>query len=102
MEGARLNHAFDRVIEALSAKGKIRPQLTIHGLRHSRGIELAHAGSSDAEIMAQLEHKSERAARIYRSQANRRLTADSGQDRIDEKIRLRALKNGGMRTEVTL
>lgn len=93
-----LNHAFDRVIEALSAKGKIRPQLTIHGLRHSRGIELAHAGSSDAEIMAQLEHKSERAARIYRSQASRRLTADSGQDRIDEKIRLRALKNGGMRT----
>jgi len=52
--------------------------------------------------MAQLEHKSERAARIYRSQASRRLTADSGQDRIDEKIRLRALKNGGMRTEVTL
>jgi len=61
-------------------------------------VELAEAGASDAEIMSQLEHATDRAARIYRRQAERKRLADSGQDRIDSVIAIRARKsdqNGG-------
>jgi site-specific recombinase XerD len=78
-----LNQAIDRLIERLSKAGKVRPILTLHGLRHTRGVELAIAGASDSEIMSQLEHTSTRAAEIYRRQANRRNLADSAQSKID-------------------
>ncbi|WP_233206590.1 tyrosine-type recombinase/integrase [Caulobacter sp. FWC2] len=81
-----LNQAIDRLIDALATTGKIRPNLTLHGLRHTRGVELATAGASDAEIMSQLEHTSTRAAEIYRRQADRRGLANSGQAKIDQAI----------------
>jgi hypothetical protein len=86
----QLNQALDRLIEALAKKGKARDTLTIHGLRHARGVELALAGASDAEIMAQLEHATDRAAKIYRRQADRRKLADAGQKRVDNVVGLRA------------
>lgn len=85
-----LNQAVARLIDALAQTGHVRPNLSPHGLRHARGLELAHAGASDAEIMAQLEHSSERAAKIYRRQAERRRMADSGQDRVDNVVAIRA------------
>ena len=85
-----LNQAFDRLIESLAKAGLARPNLTPHGLRHARGVELAHAGASDAEIMSQLEHATERAARIYRQQAKRSFMADAGQDRVDNFVLLKA------------
>jgi hypothetical protein len=36
------------------------------------------AGASDAQIMLQLEHATDRAAKIYRRQADRRKMADAG------------------------
>ena len=51
--------------------------------------ELAMAGASDAEIMSQLEHATDRAAKIYRRQADRRRMADAGQDRIDNVVSIR-------------
>lgn len=86
----QLNQALDRLIEALAKDGKARDNLTIHGLRHSRGIELALAGASDAEIMGQLEHATPRAAQIYRRQAERRRLADQAQDRVDNVVKLKA------------
>lgn len=88
----QLNQAFDRLVAKLAEAGLVRPNLTIHGLRHARGIELAHAGASDAEIMAQLEHATDRAAKIYRRQAERVRMADSAQDRIDEAVRLQNVR----------
>lgn len=85
----QLNQAIDRIVEALAKAGKTRGSLTIHGLRHSRGVELALAGASDAEIMSQLEHATDRAAKIYRRQADRRRLADAGQDRVDSVVALR-------------
>jgi site-specific recombinase XerD len=85
-----LNQAIDRLIEALAKTGQVRPNLTLHGLRHTRGVELAIAGASDSEIMSQLEHTSTRAAEIYRRQANRRKLADSAQTKIDDVRTLRA------------
>jgi integrase len=96
----QFSQAFDRLMTTLAKAGKVRSAvdeagqvycpLTIHGLRHSRGVELAQAGASDAEIMAQLEHATDRAAKIYRRQAERRKLADAGQDRVDNVVRLRA------------
>lgn len=47
------------------------------------------AGGSDAEIMSQLEHATDRAAKIYRRQADRRRMADGAQDRVDKGVSLR-------------
>jgi hypothetical protein len=90
-----LNQAVDRLIETLAAKGTVRPNLTLHGLRHTRGVELALAGASDSEIMSQLEHKTVRAAQIYRRQAERRHLADSAQAKIDEELRRRQAATTG-------
>ncbi len=81
-----LSQAMDRLIEKLAAAGDARPELTIHGLRHSRGVELARSGASDAEIMAQLDHATARAAAIYRRQVDREKLADTSQDRLDAEI----------------
>lgn len=99
----QLNQAVERVLSKLAERslvrgylddhGQWRSPLTIHGLRHARGVELADAGASDAEIMAQIEHLSERAARIYRRQAERKRLSDAGQDKVDaavERIRRRS------------
>ena len=80
----------NRVRAALDEKGRVYCPLSLHGLRHSRGVELALAGASDAEIMSQLEHATAHAAKIYRRQASRRQMADAGQDRVDKVISLRA------------
>lgn len=84
-----LNQAIDRLLEALAKEGKARSNLTIHGLRHARGVELALAGASDAEIMSQLDHATDRAAKIYRRQADRRRMADAAQQRVDNVVALR-------------
>ncbi len=96
----QLNQAVDRLVAKLAESQLVRPNLTVHGLRHSRGIELAYAGASDAEIMAQLEHATDRAAKIYRRQAERSRLADSAQSRIDTVVQLNAERqrrreNGG-------
>lgn len=91
-----LSHALDRVIACLAKKGLVRPTLTVHGLRHARGVEIALMGGSDAEIMAGLDHASSRTAAEYRKQADRLRLADAMQDRVDaEIIRLRAKPKTG-------
>jgi integrase len=79
----QLNQALDRMLADLAKRELARPQLTLHGLRHAHGEELAATGASDAEIMAQLEQSTEHSARIYRRRASRRRMADAAQDRID-------------------
>lgn len=95
----QLNQAMDRLLKTLAKGGAVRGAtdekgdvycpLTIHGLRHARGVEIAYAGGSDAEIMAQLEHATDRQAKIYRRQADRRRLADAGQKRVDNVVGLR-------------
>lgn len=98
----QLNQAVDRLMARLAQAGKVRAAvaddgtvycpLDIHGLRHARGVEIAMAGGSDAEIMSQLEHATDRAAKIYRRQADRRRMADGAQDRVDKVVSLRAAR----------
>lgn len=84
-----LNQSVTRLLQSLAKDSRARANLTIHGLRHARGVELALAGASDAEIMSQLEHATDRAAKIYRRQADRRKLADSAQERVDNVVTLR-------------
>jgi hypothetical protein len=53
-------------------------------------VELAQAGASDAELMWQIDHAMDRAAKIYRRQAERREFADSVQAKVDQVIDIRA------------
>lgn len=78
-----LSHALDRLIAVLAKRGALREGLTVHGLRHARGVELASQGGSDAEIMTQLDHATPRAAQIYRRQADRVKMADAAQNKVD-------------------
>ena len=95
----QLNQAIDRMLADLAKTELARPSLTIHGLRHARGEELALTGASDAEIMAQLEQSTEHSARIYRRRAARRQMADAAQDRIDSNVvRLADLKTKAPKT----
>lgn len=98
-----LNQALDRLLDKLAGeskvrgtpdeRGRLRSILTIHGLRHARGVEIALAGGSDAEIMAGLDHATPRAAQGYRKQADRLKLADAMQDRVDaEVVRLRTAR----------
>jgi hypothetical protein len=87
-----LNQAVKRLVVSLAKEGKARISLDIHGLRHARGVELALSGASDAEIMSQLEHTTDRAAKIYRRQADRRKMADSAQTRVDTVVRIQRLR----------
>lgn len=82
----QLSQALARVLQRLDAKGKVRPGLTWHGLRHTRGVELAEAGCSDAIIMAQLGHTTDRSAQIYRRQASRKRLGDVGQELVDARV----------------
>jgi hypothetical protein len=84
-----LNQAFDRLIARMALADRGRPDLDIHGLRHARGMELAHAGASEFQIMAQLEHATPYTARIYIRQANRAKGADDAQTLIDNRNRRR-------------
>jgi hypothetical protein len=103
----QLSQAVDRHLAMLAKAGKVRGQqdekgewwspLSWHGLRHARGVELAEAGASDAEIMAQLEHATDQQAKIYRRQARRRKLADAGQARVDNVVKLRAARTRGER-----
>lgn len=85
----QLNQAVDRLLAKLATEGGARRNLTIHGLRHSRGVELAEAGASDSEIMSQLEHATSRTAAIYRRQAQRRRLAASAQTKIEVMLKAR-------------
>lgn len=79
----QLCQALECVPGRLAAAGEVRAGLTLHGLRHTRGVELAEAGCSDAVIMAQLGHTTDRSAQIYRRQASRRRLGDVGQALVD-------------------
>jgi integrase len=80
----QLNQALARVLKKLAEAGLVRPGLTLHGLRHRRGSELAESGASDAEIMAQLGHTDEQSARIYRRQAARDAMGERAQRLVDQ------------------
>ncbi|WP_331086176.1 hypothetical protein [Phenylobacterium sp.] len=54
----------------------------LHGLRHTRGVELALAGCSDAEGAAMMGHRSPSSFVQYRRQADRIRLSDAAAARV--------------------
>jgi len=65
-----------------------RTDYDLHGLRHTRGVELALAGCTDAEGAAMMGHASPVSFRQYRRQADRIRLAEAGHAKV---IELRAV-----------
>jgi integrase len=66
----------------VDAKGN-RRYYSPHGLRHLCGVELAHAGATDAQIAAVLGHSTMKQVQVYRRQADQFLLARGAQDKRD-------------------
>jgi len=60
---------------------------TVHGLRHLRGMELAEAGCSEFEIMAQLGHVTPQMAAHYTKAARRRSLSASAEKKLAAVVR---------------
>jgi integrase len=72
-----------KLIQALHTAGRIdRDAYNFHGLRHTRGVELALAGCTDAEGAAQMGHASPSSFAQYRRQADRIRMADNAADKV--------------------
>lgn len=77
-----------KLVTGLHQGGRIdSDRYDFHGLRHTRGVELALAGCTDAEGAAQLGHASPASFAQYRRQADRIRLADNAAEKV---IQLRA------------
>ncbi|MBS0271010.1 MAG: site-specific integrase, partial [Proteobacteria bacterium] len=61
---------------------------TVHGLRHLRGMELAEAGCSENEIMAQLGHVTPQMAAHYTKAARRKALSASAAKKLEQGERM--------------
>jgi len=74
-----LGQELRKLVSALHAAGKIdSDKYDLHGLRHTRGVDLALAGCTDAQGAAMMGHGSPNSFTTYRRQADKvRLTNDA-------------------------
>lgn len=80
-----LGQAMATLARTLFETGEIdSPNYDLHGLRHTKGVEMALAGCTDAEIAASLGHASPSSAAQYRRQADRIRLADSGSTKVED------------------
>jgi integrase len=63
------------LVRKLEAEGKVRPNLTFHGLRHRAGKLLADRGADPRTIAALLGHKTLQMAAHYSEEADRKRRA---------------------------
>lgn len=83
-----LKRTLERLVRAKKVRslpgpdGKQKPILTLHGLRHTFGVEMALHGATDAEIMATMGLKSIQTVQKYRRQADAIRLADSGMAKV--------------------
>ena len=78
-----LGVALGKLVGQLYAAGEIDSDAyDLHGLRHTRGVELALAGCTDAEGAAQLGHANPISFQQYRRQADRLRLADAADDKV--------------------
>lgn len=78
-----LGQELGKLVQRLFAAGEIdSDRYDLHGLRHTRGVELALAGCSDAEGAAMMGHGSASSFTQYRRQADRTHLADRAAARV--------------------
>lgn len=90
-----------KIVQKLADDGVIdSARYDLHGLRHTRGVELALAGCSDAEGAALMGHHNSASFAQYRRQAERIRLADNGSGKVLE-LRQRAAAAEGVTAAVT-
>jgi integrase len=72
---AGLAKAFRTLIKSLETEGLVQPGLTFHGMRHTKGKNLADLGADPRMIQALLGHRSMAASLHYSNEASRRRAA---------------------------
>jgi integrase len=73
-----------KLIKGLHAADKIdADDYNLHGLRHTKGVEIALSGATDAEGAAMLGHASPSTFAIYRRQADRINLADGAAAKVE-------------------
>ena len=78
-----LGQAISGLITRLHAAGTLETgAYDLHGLRHSRGVELAEAGCTDAQGAALLGHSSPASFAQYRRQADRLRLSKGGEEAV--------------------
>lgn len=80
---------FFRLVQQLEADGKVGPDLTFHGLRHTIGTWLAEAECDPRTIGAVLGQKSTAMSDHYSRRANRKRLAGAAIERLEEISRSR-------------
>ncbi|WP_334164729.1 tyrosine-type recombinase/integrase [Phenylobacterium sp.] len=80
-----LGQELAKLVAVLHAAGRLdSDRYDLHGLRHTRGVELALAGCSDAEGAAMMGHQSAHSFTQYRRQADRSRLSDAAARRVAE------------------
>lgn len=78
-----LGKAVIDLVKSLHADGRLdADHYDLHGLRHTRGVELALAGCTDAQGAAMMGHSSPSSFAQYRRQADRIRMADDAADKV--------------------
>jgi integrase len=78
-----LGQELAKLVRTLHQAGALdSDRYDLHGLRHTRGVELALAGCSDAEGAAMMGHSSASSFSQYRRQADRTRLADTAAGRV--------------------
>lgn len=76
-----------RLCTELVDEGKVKPGLTIHGLRHSLGKQLYDLGIEKEGRKAVMSHKSDQAAAVYERDGDRSARADAAVIRLNRSMR---------------
>lgn len=72
--------------------GKVKPGLTIHGLRHSLGKQLYDLGLEREQRKAMMSHQSDQASIVYERDGDRSAQTDAAVVKLDRSLRKRASK----------
>ena len=82
--GSGLQQELGNIVARLFKEGRIdSDRYDSHGLRHTRGVEIALAGATDAQGAAMMGHSSPNSFAQYRRQADRLRMSRDGQALID-------------------
>jgi integrase len=76
---------FFRLVRRLEKEGRVGPDLTFHGLRHTAGKVLGDLGTDLRTIAALLGHKTEAMAAHYSQEADRRRRAAAAVSRLSRR-----------------
>ena len=83
-----------KFLKEMADAGRVKPGLTLHGLRHTIGKAVAESGGSLRAIQGALQHKSTRMALYYSEHADRKRALLDSAPALDNWFDLQSTPNG--------